>query len=583
MAATPSGNTQQTVVQTAIGSGTTRLMQEFLTPQLGFAVIPGGSQQFHFHLLKDANANDFEAYATLELANSAGVGYGTILTSGPALITWLDASTPVEVTTDITLPTTTINPTDRMIVKIYVTNIGSGSHPVTFYTEGSQFYSFVVTSVGVVGNKGETGAQGAQGSAGTNGAQGAEGAQGSTGAQGATGTGAQGAQGIAGAQGATGTSGGSGLSIMNLTPTTPITGTTLETIYQTILIPANSVQPGRLYNLNWRAASIKNVSATTSLRVYLNTSPVVSGALNLLGGSAITLTTTENFTSGSRQFYVSPNLIGGLYRTNIMPNASSNNVDWVDNAVVLGDTYLAATIDWTVDQYFIFTAQLGNSTNDAYSYGYAFYEPNGSVGAQGAPGTPVQTLLSLPPVASSNTNPTTSWKTWVATTGYGRTPVAISDTSARWSVFPMKEGDQIRELQFYVDTAVAAADCWIGIYRLGTDANGNLIMTDFLKGATAIDASTTGVKTITFATPFTMAAETYGAIGIVIGTDTSGVNISNWTDPIWSGNGGNDIGLSGIFYRANSLGVSASTGPTASLAASTYITDTNGALYVFIR
>mgnify|MGYP002477981255 CR=1 FL=1 len=172
LASTPSGAAQQTVLQTAIGAGTTRLMQQFLTPELNFSVIPGGNQSFHLHLKKDANANDFEAYATIELANSAGVGYGTILTSGASLINWIDAVTPVEVTTDITIPTTTILTTDRMIVKIYVTNIGSGSHPVTFYTEGTQYYSFVVTSAGVIGNQGPTGYTGYTGPQGPTGATG---------------------------------------------------------------------------------------------------------------------------------------------------------------------------------------------------------------------------------------------------------------------------------------------------------------------------------------------------------------------------------------------------------------------------
>jgi sugar lactone lactonase YvrE len=172
LAATPSGAAQQTVLQTGIGGGVTRLVQEFLTPELGFAVIPGGIQSFHFHFLKNASGHNFEAYATIELANSAGVSYGTILTSGASLVTWIDGTTPAEVTTDVTLPTTTILPTDRMIVKIYVKNIGGGSHPITFYTEGTQYYSFVVTSVGAIGNQGPTGPTGPTGYTGPQGIQG---------------------------------------------------------------------------------------------------------------------------------------------------------------------------------------------------------------------------------------------------------------------------------------------------------------------------------------------------------------------------------------------------------------------------
>ena len=52
---------------------------------------------------------------------------------------------------DLTLPTTTIDPTNRMIVRIYLSNNDSNTHSVNWYTEGTSYYSFVITSVGVVG------------------------------------------------------------------------------------------------------------------------------------------------------------------------------------------------------------------------------------------------------------------------------------------------------------------------------------------------------------------------------------------------------------------------------------------------
>ena len=59
------------------------------------------------------------------------------------------------------LPTTTINPTDRMIVKIYVVDQSSGNHDVTWYTEGSVNYSFVLTSTGAIsGTSGTSGTLG---------------------------------------------------------------------------------------------------------------------------------------------------------------------------------------------------------------------------------------------------------------------------------------------------------------------------------------------------------------------------------------------------------------------------------------
>ena len=179
----PSG-AQQTVVTNLINQEANVLVDQFMTPELGFAVIPGGTQRFHLHFLKPASNDNIEAYVTIQLADATGTPYGPVIPTGASLIGWVDASTPVEVTVDLTLPTTGIAPTDRMIVKIYLTNLDSTSHSVTWYTQGTQYYSYVMTTVGVVGNKGDkgdTGAQGAQGAQGDTGATGAQGAKGDSG------------------------------------------------------------------------------------------------------------------------------------------------------------------------------------------------------------------------------------------------------------------------------------------------------------------------------------------------------------------------------------------------------------------
>jgi hypothetical protein len=59
-----------------------------------------------------------------------------------------------------------------MIAKLYINNNDSNAKPVKWYTEGNQYYSFVITSVGVVGNEGPQGTQGDQGPKGDQGASG---------------------------------------------------------------------------------------------------------------------------------------------------------------------------------------------------------------------------------------------------------------------------------------------------------------------------------------------------------------------------------------------------------------------------
>jgi hypothetical protein len=203
----PSGAAQQTIAKTLTNNQTNVLVQEFITPELGFTIIPGGSQRFHLHFKKPASNDTIEAYATFELANSAGVSYGSIITTNIDLIGWVDATNPVEVLLDAVIPTTTILATDRMIVKIYVSNLDSTSHTVNFYTEGSSNYSYITTSVAAVsGTSGTSGVNGTSGTSGVNGSQGPQGADGTSGTNGSSGT--SGLTGAAGTSGTSGTSGG---------------------------------------------------------------------------------------------------------------------------------------------------------------------------------------------------------------------------------------------------------------------------------------------------------------------------------------------------------------------------------------
>jgi collagen type I/II/III/V/XI/XXIV/XXVII alpha len=357
----PTTATIQTVTTNLTSSQTGALVQQFMSQPIGFPVIPAGVQRFNLYYTLPAAVADVEAYVTLQLANSAGVPYGPVITSGLHVIGY-ELGLPNETFIDIVLPTTSIDPTDRMIVKLYLDNLDTVPRSVVFSTENG-YYSLVTTSVGVVGNKGETGAQGAQGITGAQGAQGVTGAQGATGAQGTTGMPA-------------------GLSITNLVPSTPVTGfTTVETVVDSILIPANSVTPDNIYNLNMRLGSTKTVSGSTTFRAYIGTS-VGLGGTNIcgVGGTLPIMGTTSTLISFSRQFFVN-----SATATNILASSGSG-IDWQASSTTLQAPLLALNIDWTVDQYITIGATLSSASNTAFSYGYSFYQPNGSIGAQGAAG-----------------------------------------------------------------------------------------------------------------------------------------------------------------------------------------------------
>ena len=212
LSTTASTEVEQTITS-GVTNGSFTLISQFITDELGFGLIPGGVQTFHLHfLLPQANA-DMTAYCTLELANSAGTSYGNVLTTNENQIPWIDATTPVEVYPNIIFPNTVINTSDRMIVKIYVKNLDSTNHDITWYTEGNTNYSFVTTSIGISGSSGTSGSSGSSGTSGSSGSSGTSGSSGSSGTSGISGVdGTSGSSGSSGTSGSSGSSGTSGIS-----------------------------------------------------------------------------------------------------------------------------------------------------------------------------------------------------------------------------------------------------------------------------------------------------------------------------------------------------------------------------------
>jgi hypothetical protein len=207
---TPTTGTTQTITKNLTGSQQNVLVQSYVTSQLGFSLIPAGVQRFHLHLLKPASNDDIDVYVTLQLTNSTGGTIGSLITSSANYITW-NSGNPAEVYVDVVFPSLSIDPTNRMMVKIYFSNNESSSKSVTYYTEGTE-YSYVITSVGVAsGSSGTSGTSGSNGTNGSSGSSGSNGTNGSSGTSGSNGTnGSSGSSGLTGANGTSGTSGSNG-------------------------------------------------------------------------------------------------------------------------------------------------------------------------------------------------------------------------------------------------------------------------------------------------------------------------------------------------------------------------------------
>jgi hypothetical protein len=158
----------------------------------GQAIIPAGTWNFSFY----ANTNGI---ATAGISVNLSVDDGVnppVLVNDSMPTTLVDGATKQLYNITLTVPTTPLTITDRLLVEFIVSGLGPGDD-VTLYTDDDEQCE-VITSFTTPGNTGPTGPTGAQGIQGVTGPTGPTGAVGPQGIQGVTGaTGPIGATGSA--------------------------------------------------------------------------------------------------------------------------------------------------------------------------------------------------------------------------------------------------------------------------------------------------------------------------------------------------------------------------------------------------
>lgn len=177
---------------------------EFLSGAIGQGTIDGGTWNFNFHAQTNGTTT---ATVTVSLSIWDGVNPPVLVNDSKPVPIYAGA-TLEEYITLLSIPTTVVNPNDRMIVTFAVSNLGVGD-TFTLLTDDDE-QSEVVTTFAVAGSTGPTGPTGVTGPTGITGptGAGATGPTGVTGPQGIQGfTGPQGVTGPFGPQGATGSSG----------------------------------------------------------------------------------------------------------------------------------------------------------------------------------------------------------------------------------------------------------------------------------------------------------------------------------------------------------------------------------------
>jgi len=140
----PSTSPQQSTGVT-INNGATEIISSFESPQLNVILIPGGVWSFHLHSYKENLNSSFEIFVEVYKKTSGGTQ------------TYLFQTEPVLVQTDSPLISmqiseayfsgTSIVVSDRVVAVVKAINIGNQSNTITFFTEGSQDYSYVISSL----------------------------------------------------------------------------------------------------------------------------------------------------------------------------------------------------------------------------------------------------------------------------------------------------------------------------------------------------------------------------------------------------------------------------------------------------
>lgn len=145
---------------------------------------------------------------------------------------------------------------------------------------------------------------------------------------------------------------------------TLVSGTTANTVTYSQLISGGTMGNGSLIRINFRSRT--TINASTTMRIYINTTPDLTGSPVLVGGYN---------NAGATSF-----LVNHLLRTLVVKNASNNTETYVASGVnqptdlVLYNSVSTLNINWAVDQYIVFAVQNPASTTQSAVGSYYLIE-----------------------------------------------------------------------------------------------------------------------------------------------------------------------------------------------------------------
>jgi hypothetical protein len=145
---TLTASAEQTIV-TSVASGATVTIQSFQTPSgvPGTTNIPGGRWAFYLHF-SGTTGDSWDVFADVYKRDLGGIE--TLLLTTDAVPTSTLTGAAVMLLTDGVFPASTVLTTDRIVVKVRVTNTDSTTNSITFHTEGNTNYSVATTTLNQV-------------------------------------------------------------------------------------------------------------------------------------------------------------------------------------------------------------------------------------------------------------------------------------------------------------------------------------------------------------------------------------------------------------------------------------------------
>lgn len=134
---------EQTISATT-GASQTAYIGGFMTPSgsPGITNFPAGILSFYLHAYDGTNHN-FNIYCQLYKRTSGG-SETLLFTSDPTAVA---GDTPEMVISDGYFSGATLDVTDRLVVKVYATNLTNQTRTIYFVSEGSDHYSFALTTI----------------------------------------------------------------------------------------------------------------------------------------------------------------------------------------------------------------------------------------------------------------------------------------------------------------------------------------------------------------------------------------------------------------------------------------------------